>query len=531
MKLGIRARLYGIVGIFVIGMLAVVTVQVLLEFDALKTRRQQELKALVETAIGLVSSEYETAKRTGMSDTEAKSRAAALLSKLRYRGDNYFWVNDLNAVIVMHPTKPELNGKDGSGMKDPNGLALFVEFSRIAKDKGGGFVDYMWPKPGFDRPVDKTSYVALFQPWGWVIGTGAYNDDIAAERRYALTMTGTVGGIVLLLVSGIAFLSARSVTRAVVDLVGMLGALAKGDLTRRITADYDGEFAVLKDSANSAAARIGDTIARIKHAATEVANASAEISTATTDLSQRTEVQAASLEQTAASMEQISATVKRNAQHAAQANSAAADSIKAADRGREVVAAAVAAMTKIAGSAAKIAEASSIIDEIARQTNLLALNAAVEAARAGDAGRGFAVVAGEVRELAQRSSQAAHDIKNLIGESGAQVQEGVSLVNSAGGALEDIVASIRSVAQSVTDIATASNEQSDGLEQINIALTQMDTTTQQNSALVEENAATAKSLEMNAAAMDERVGFFAVAAPDEARAAVPRGRAPVRKAG
>ena len=302
----------------------------------------------------------------------------------------------------------------------------------------------------------------------------------------------------------------ENVAKALSDLIEMLSALAEGDLSKRITADYKGDFAALKDNANTAAQRIGETIAEIKQAAKEVTNASVEISTSTTDLSQRTEEQAASLEETSASMEEIAATVKKNAENAQQANQSAAKARDVADRSGQVVGKAVSAMAEIETSAGKISDIIGVIDEIARQTNLLALNAAVEAARAGEAGRGFAVVASEVRTLAQRSSQAAKDIKDLITNSNGQVKEGVALVNQAGAALAEIVESIKSVAEVVSDIAGASIEQASGVEQVNKALTQMDEVTQQNSALVEENAATAKTLEHQAKTMDERVAFFKI---------------------
>jgi len=298
--------------------------------------------------------------------------------------------------------------------------------------------------------------------------------------------------------------------RALDDFAGMMASLANGDLTQRIAAEYQGMFGKLKDDANIMAERIGATIGEIKASAREVTNASAEISTSTTDLSQRTEEQAASLEETSASMEEISATVKKNAENAQAANTSAASTRQVADHGGEVVAKAVDAMAKIENSSRKISDIIGVIDEIARQTNLLALNAAVEAARAGEAGRGFAVVASEVRSLAQRSSQAAKDIKDLITSSNGQVKDGVALVNKAGTALTEIVESIKQVASIVADIANASAEQATGIEQVNKALTQMDEVTQQNSALVEENAATAKTLEYQAKAMDERVAFFKV---------------------
>jgi methyl-accepting chemotaxis protein len=309
----------------------------------------------------------------------------------------------------------------------------------------------------------------------------------------------------------------ENVAKALDDLIKMLDALAEGDLTRRIAAEYQGDFAVLKDNANKTAERIGSTVADIKAATHEVTNASAEISTSTTDLSQRTEEQAASLEETSASMEEIATTVKKNAENAQQANQSAANAREVASRGGQVVAKAVDAMGQIESSSRKISDIIGVIDEIARQTNLLALNAAVEAARAGEAGRGFAVVASEVRNLAQRSSQAAKDIKDLITNSNSQVQDGVELVNKAGTALAEIVDSINKVAHIVGDIATASSEQATGIEQVNKALTQMDEVTQQNSALVEENAATAKTLDQQANAMSERVAFFRVGDEAEAR--------------
>jgi methyl-accepting chemotaxis protein len=351
----------------------------------------------------------------------------------------------------------------------------------------------------------------------------ARNERTAAVGRIASVerVSVSIGVAVILVLIGSAVFTAFTVARPLRALVGPLQELANGNFAVTIAGSRrKDEVGLIAAAAEAVVERVGETIGNIKIAATEVTSASSEISSATTDLSQRTEEQAASLEETSASMEQIAATVRRNADSAKQANDFAAETSTVAERGGAVVSDAVAAMARIEDSSRKISDIIGVIDEIARQTNLLALNAAVEAARAGEAGRGFAVVASEVRSLAQRSSQAAKDIKDLIVNSSSQVKDGVELVNRTGQSLDEIVASIRKVATIVADIANASLEQSSGIEQVNKALTQMDEVTQQNSALVEENAATAKTLEQQARSMDQRVASFRLRAEATQAAAV-----------
>ena len=323
--------------------------------------------------------------------------------------------------------------------------------------------------------------------------------------------------------------NAEAQTKAAAEQAGAITALAdglakvsEGDLRVRLSDGFSDRYKQIRDDFNATVERLQATIQSIAASTREVASTATEISSSTTNLSQRTEEQAASLEETSASMEEISATVKKNADNAQRANQFATGTRAVADRGGAVVAEAVNAMARIEESSRRISDIISVIDEIARQTNLLALNAAVEAARAGEAGRGFAVVASEVRSLAQRSSQAAKDIKGLITGSSAQVQEGVELVNRAGQSLTEIVESIKQVAEIVSEIAAASGEQSSGLDQVNGALTQMDQATQQNSALVEQNAAAAKALEQQSQGMDQQVSFFRIDdAPAVREAAAP----------
>jgi methyl-accepting chemotaxis protein len=298
-----------------------------------------------------------------------------------------------------------------------------------------------------------------------------------------------------------------------------LKRLSAGDLTCRLDDGFSESYRQIKDDFNAAVSGLQETIDAIAAAGHEVANAAAEISTSTTDLSQRTEQQAATLEETSASLEEMATVVKKSSDNVRQAHQFATETHDVANRGGAVVTQAVGAMAQIEESSRRIADIIGVIDEIARQTNLLALNAAVEAARAGEAGRGFAVVATEVRSLAQRSAQAAKDIKELITKSSAQVEGGVELVNCAGAALTEIVGSIDRVVAVVSEIATASAEQASGIDQVTRAMAQIDQATQQNSALVEENAASAKTLENQAAAMDERIGGFRLADAPTAPAA------------
>ncbi|MBP8184860.1 MAG: PAS domain-containing protein [Pseudomonas sp.] len=360
--------------------------------------------------------------------------------------------------------------------------------------------------------------------------------------------TNNKDGFFLNLATGLNQLMATS-DKGLQDVVRVLGALAEGNLTQRIDAEYQGTFGQLKDFSNETSQSLSNMLGQIRESADTIYTAASEIATGNADLSARTEQQASSLEETASSMEELTSTVKLNADNARQANSLAANASEVAITGGAVVQQVVHTMTAINDSARKISDIIGVIDGIAFQTNILALNAAVEAARAGDQGRGFAVVAAEVRTLAQRSAAAAKEIKTLISDSVDKVDTGNALVAKAGVTMGEIVVAIKRVTDIMSEIAAASSEQSTGIEEVNGAVSQMDEMTQQNAALVEQAAAAAESMQEQASVLSQAVAVFkfdnagalsahvprlspARAAPSNSRAAIPsaaRGKAPAAR--
>ena len=382
------------------------------------------------------------------------------------------------------------------------------------KKDGQGFVDYLWPKPGHDQPVAKVSYVKGYAPWGWVVGSGVYVDDVQALFLKRMVEALLIGSAFTLLLAVTIWLISRSIMRQLGDepttLNTLVHAVAKGDLAVRSQQQRVHDGSVLHGilQMQESMARI---VGQVRHGADGVASASAEIAQGNHDLSARTESQASALEQTAASMEELGATVRHNADNAdnaAQANQMANNASRIADQGGQTVEQVVHIMQSIHADSTKIGDIIGVIDSIAFQTNILALNAAVEAARAGEQGRGFAVVASEVRALAGRSAEAARQIKQLIHDSVTHVDEGRVLVDQAGNTMQEVVAAIRRVTDIMGEISAASREQREGVDQIGEAITQMDQVTQQNAALVEEMAAAAASLQTQSHQLVQTVSVF-----------------------
>ena len=574
-RLTISARMYLLVFFALVLMAGAMTFSLLQTYASSEQERKAGLDFMDDIAVSVLNRYHDLEKAGTMTRDEAQAEAMKAIGALRYAGGSgYFWINDMHPNMVMHPIKPEMNGTDLSQNKDPNGKFLFVEFVDVVKAGGEGFVDYYWPKPGAEQPVEKYSHVIGFEPWGWIVGTGVYVDDLHAMfREMAITYASIFGAVAAALLGG-ALVVIRSVTgplgnvrgvlqkiaegeakvsvphtqqknemgemaralvvlrdaveerlalqqreseqqralseerstnertltaaserqaRAMAELGRALSALAQGDLSASV-ADLGSDYAVLRNDFNNAVTSLRQTIASINETSHVVRDSAADISGATNNLSRRTEQQAASLEETAAALDEITATVKTASDRADEARSMVAETKQSAGRSGEIVRSAVDAMGRIEDSSSRINQIISVIDEIAFQTNLLALNAGVEAARAGEAGRGFAVVAQEVRELAQRSANAAKEIKTLISNSAREVESGVSLVRSTGDALVEIAQLVERVNAHVETIATASREQATALQEINSSVNQMDQMTQQNAAMVEETTAASQTL-------------------------------------
>ncbi|MED5597639.1 methyl-accepting chemotaxis protein [Janthinobacterium sp. P210006] len=407
-----------------------------------------------------------------------------------------------NGIVLVHRDTALADGKHQ--LKDLPGFSDALSKRLLTGNKYAYAI--------YDAPAGRQFVAASFVPELnlYVMAEVPETEVLGNVTRSALIaalIAGLVGGGIALL---IIYVISRAIAAPVARAADMLSEIASGngDLSRRMPVESEDEVGALAAAFNRFVASLNVTIREVRDSTGAIASASSQIASGNLDLSARTEAQASSLEETAAAMEELTSTVKQNADNARQANQLVVSASSHAVKGGDVVGQVVQTMGAITESSRKIADIIGVIDGIAFQTNILALNAAVEAARAGEQGRGFAVVATEVRNLAQRSSQAAKEIKDLIVDSGSKVEAGSKLVDSAGATMQDIVVSVQRVADLMGEIASASQEQSQGIAQVNATVTQMDDATQQNAALVEEAAAAAQSLQDQAGRLAQVVSVF-----------------------
>ena len=476
--------------------------------------RRAELVAAVDSAHSLVAAYAAKAKSGAMTEAQAKSAAIDALRNSRYGSNDYFYIWTVDSVNVLLPTKPEWEGKDMHGkVLDGRGNDIIAAMSAAvrASSHGAAFVDTQFPHPGETVPVDKLQYVKLVPEWNWMVGSGLYQDGVQAQMRSLILELVALVLALLVAIGGVGMWIVKSVLRQLggepTVAAAIVSDVAQGNLTTVIPAAPTGSL--MADLAQMVAA-LRSTVQQVHETTGTVNHAASEIAAGNLDLSNRTEKAASSLVRTASAMEQLTAAVKQTADAARTANQLAVSATSVAQRGGDVVSEVVRTMESINASSAKMADIIGVIDGIAFQTNILALNAAVEAARAGEQGRGFAVVASEVRTLAQRSSAASKEIRSLIGASIDKVASGTQLVSTAGTTMGEIVDSVRRVTDIVEEISVAASEQSQGLQSMNSAVTEIDNLTQQNAALVEQSAAAAASLRDQAERLTTAVSVFRV---------------------
>ena len=502
--ISLRTKLNGLTIVAIVGLCILSAIILMGQRNQLLEDRQEKIRNLVEVAQATVSLYEKQAAEGKLSVDDAKKLAIEAVRNMRYDKTEYFWINDLNAVIVMHPIKPELDGKDLSQFKDKNGKAIFTEFATMVKKNGAGFVDYVWPKPGFKEEVPKISYVKGTDSWGWVIGSGIYIDDVDALFRHnALILLGWV-----LLIGGFIAVSLILVGCNVFKTIGgdpqtatqVTRRIAAGDLTTDVpcaAGDTDSVLASMQEMQQT----LRRMIEEIVDGAGQLSLASNQLLLASEEVAKRSQQQSESASSMAAAVEEMTVSIDQVGENAQEAHNISVQAGDQAKQGTLVIQSATSEMTKISDAVQsssviiedlgrqsdQITSIVKTIREIADQTNLLALNAAIEAARAGEQGRGFAVVADEVRKLAERTSRSTTEITGMVEriqkgtrdavgsmQTGVkQASSGVELASQAGASIAEIrdgamrvVSVVNNISDSIREQGTVSSDIAKNIENI-----------------------------------------------------------------
>jgi methyl-accepting chemotaxis protein len=502
--------------------------------------KAEKTEHVVQSAAGILKHYYGLESAGSLSREEAQKQAMELIRGLRYAGQEYFWINDQTPVMIMHPTNPKLEGQNLSGFKDPDGKALFNEMVAVTRSQGAGQVDYRWPKPGASDPVPKISYVELFQPWGWIIGSGVYVDDVQAVfKEQALRALG-IGLLITLLLTALVLLIARSIAQPLQAAVDAMANIAsgEGDLTRNLDTHGRDELTALAGHFNAFTDKLRGVIRQLLDSAGALDQAARSLGDISSEAQQHSQQQAQQMELVATAVNQVTYGVQdvaKNAEHASSEVHAAEEqatqgqqnieaSLRQIDQLSATIDKAVAVIQSLASESTQIGSVLEVIRAIAEQTNLLALNAAIEAARAGEQGRGFAVVADEVRLLAQRTQQSTAEIQGMIerlqGNSEAAVkvihessrasQLTVEQASQAGQSLAQIAQSLRNLTGLNASIASATLEQSHVVEDINQNVTQTAGLAHNTAEAAEQSNAASQHLKQLADQLGRLLGQFRV---------------------
>ena len=536
-SMSIRTKLSLVIIIVMIGLVSISAFSLYTEKTSLMNDRQVKTRHLVETAYSAIIYQYYLQTKGMLTEEQAKSAAMNVVKALRYDEKEYFWINDFAAKILMHPIKPELDGKDGSEIKDTNGKKLFLEFVDTAKNKGAGFVSYMWPKPGFDQPVPKLSYVKAFNPWGWVIGSGIYIDDIDAifwnSAKWMIAINVVLTAIIFMLLQIII----GSITNPLSDIQNAISRIqSTRDLSQRVEivrhdeigniAGYFnqmvGDFQKIIHQVIDGVHEVKKSSALLNEVSSKVLTSSKSQSDAATSMATATEEMLTSIQQVAENSRHTFDIAQQSGQLSSQGEQTVNDAATEMNKIADAVNLSSMSILKLGEESKQISEIVKTIKEIADQTNLLALNAAIEAARAGEHGRGFAVVADEVRKLAERTSKSTLEISSMIEkiqgettdavtgmqEGNKRVKGGVEKAQQAGQSMSNIRAGAEQVLVSVNEITAALGEQSSAGSQVAQGVESIAQMADANCIAVTEIAETAERLANLASSLQESIEQF-----------------------